>query len=250
MSAGVVKSAERTLLVLELFAIWRKPATAYEVEAALDMPQSSTSVLLHSLVSLGYLEYDPSQRTYYPTMRVAMLSDWMRSTVDDSFHAERLDELRDLTGETVLLGRRQGGNLHYVQISRSGQELQFFVRDGTRRPLSASASGRALLSVMTDAAIARIVRSNNETAESKDDRVDPDVVMEVIRQVRETGISETDPRLGGERGIHAIATLLPKGERSELFSISIAGPRERVQRRRETLTAALLDWIRSVHGHT
>lgn len=245
MSAGVVKSAERTLLVLELFAIWRKPASASEVEAALDMPQSSTSVLLHSLVTLGYLEFDPVQRTYFPTMRVAMLSDWMRSTVDDSFHAERLDKLRDLTGETVLLGRRQGDEVHYVQISRSGQELQYFVREGTRRPLCTSASGRAFLSVMTDTAIARNIRMNNETAEAKEDRVNPDVVMEVIRGIRKTGISETDPRLGIERGIHAIATLLPTADGTEQFSLSIAGPRDRVLRRREKLTAALLDWIHS-----
>lgn len=243
MTTKIVKSAGRTLLVLEVFAIWRRAATASEIEAALDMPQSSTSVLLRSMVELGYLDYDAIGRKYHPTLRVAMLSDWMRASVSDSLHAENIDSLRDQTGETVLIGRRMGWSVHYVQISRSGHELQYFVQEGTRRPLSTSASGRALLSTMSDQAALRLARRINEEATSKAECVDEETLLEALRAIRSTGISETAAALGGERDIHAIATLMPASTDGERFSLCIAGPKERVLRHRSNLTAALQDWI-------
>ena len=37
----------------------------------------SASMLLRSLVSLGYLHYDPCARTYQPTSRVGLLGSWV-----------------------------------------------------------------------------------------------------------------------------------------------------------------------------
>jgi predicted transcriptional regulator len=51
-----IKSAMRTLALLEYFRRTKTSAAVTEIAAALGMPQSSTSVLLKSLVSLNYLE--------------------------------------------------------------------------------------------------------------------------------------------------------------------------------------------------
>ncbi len=238
----IVKSAERALLVLELFAIWRRGASASEVEAALDMPQSSTSVLLRSLVDMGYLDYNRADRTYWPTVRVAMLGDWMRDAVSPQLQTEHVDELRDHTGETVLIGRRLGASVHYLQIARSGHELQFYVHQGTRRPLCISASGRALLSLLDDQQVLKIARRTVHYATSDIERFDEQALISVVRSIRETGISETDERLGGERDLHAIATLIPARQGDEQFSLCVAGPRERVMRRRDEMIAALREW--------
>lgn len=242
MGVSVVKSAARTLLVLELFTIWRRGASASEIEAALDLPQSSTSVLLRSLVELGYLDYNRTDRTYWPTVRVAMLGDWMRDTISEHLHAEHIDKLRDLTGETVLIGRRLGASVHHVQIARSGQELQYYVHQGTRRPLCISASGRALLSLLDDQQVSKIARRTIHYASNDFERFDERVLLDVVRSVRQTGISETDERLGGERDMHAIAILMPPGEGDERFSICVAGPKDRILRHRSEIIGALQEW--------
>ena len=234
--------------MLELFTIWRRGASASEIEAALDMPQSSTSVLLRSLVDMGYLDYNRIDRTYWPTVRVAMLGDWMRDSVSDQLHAEHVDALRDRTGETVMIGRRLGANVNYIQIARSGQELQYYVRQGTRRPLCISASGRALLSALEDAQVMKIARRTIHYASRDAERFDERVLLEVVKQARQSGISETDERLGGETDFHSIATLIPAGESSEPFSICIAGPKERVLRRRSDIVGALKDWAAARFG--
>ena len=42
---------------------------------------SSTLALLKSLQMLEYVAYNPGSKTYVPTMRVAMLGDWVRGQV-------------------------------------------------------------------------------------------------------------------------------------------------------------------------
>ena len=81
MKEGVlvtVKSAQRVLEVLEYFAATRDPATVAEVSRQLAFPQSSTSMLLSSLETLGYLTYDADDRTFRPTVRVMLLGSWIQ----------------------------------------------------------------------------------------------------------------------------------------------------------------------------
>jgi DNA-binding IclR family transcriptional regulator len=77
MNENVVKSAARVLEVFEYFAGRKTPATVGEVCSALGYPQSSTSVLLKSLLTLGYLSYDSGTRRYAPSVKVASLGNWI-----------------------------------------------------------------------------------------------------------------------------------------------------------------------------
>ena len=55
MLRSPIKSAERVLDVLGLFSEFRRPLRLHEISTALGYPQSSTTVLLKSLMILGYL---------------------------------------------------------------------------------------------------------------------------------------------------------------------------------------------------
>jgi len=87
VSENVVKSAARVLEVFEYFAGRKTPATVGEVCSALGYPQSSTSVLLKSLLTLGYLSYDQSSRRYAPSVKVASLSEW----IPEHLHPDSLE---------------------------------------------------------------------------------------------------------------------------------------------------------------
>lgn len=237
--AEIVKSAERTLRVFEYFARVRRPATASEIENALDLPQSSTSVLLRSLVDLGYLDFAAGERAYHPSMRLAVLGEWLKADVSIGFLTSRLEKLREQTRETIMIGCRQGHQIHYIQILLSSQEIQFFLPQGTRHPLCLSASGRALLSSLSNDEIAKIVRRNNFEATNKRQRVEEAIVLASVEQFRQTGISETDPALGGPKEYHAISTLVPSSISDEPHSIGVVGPRARILRQRARIVDAL-----------
>jgi DNA-binding IclR family transcriptional regulator len=236
----VVKSAGRTVQVFEFFARIRRPATASEVEDSLQIPQSSASVLLRSLVELGYLEYLPQGRRYRPTLRVALLGDWLKSDLPADIMTERLDELQKRTGETVLVGRRKGSQLHYIYTLNPDQGLQFYMQAGAIQPLSTSASGRALMSAMSDPAVRRIVRRNNA---DEGLHVDEALVLESIGEFRRTGFVETDTAISGEREAHAVATLIPRPPAAEPISLAVAGPKQRVLKRRGEIVEILRDYL-------
>src|SRR3546814_12145725 len=73
LPTSVVKSAGRALQILEYFDDARREANMIDISRALHYPESSTSILLRSLVALGYLDYDRRKRTYRPNSRVRLL---------------------------------------------------------------------------------------------------------------------------------------------------------------------------------
>jgi DNA-binding IclR family transcriptional regulator len=240
VSAKIVKSAERTVLVFEFFSRVRRPATASEVEESLQIPQSSASMLLWSLVELGYLEYLPDGRRFRPTLRVTLLGDWLKPDLPPDILTERLDELQERTRETVLVGRQHGSEIQYVYSLRPDQGLQFYMQEGARQPLSTSASGRVLLSVLSDQAAKRIVRRNIAEAGL---RIEEELVLEAIREIRRTGFAETDTAISGEREIHAVATLIPRKAGAEPISLAVAGPKDRMLKRRPEIMEILREYL-------
>ncbi len=68
-----VKSAVRTLQVIEYLAERSAPATISQIASALRFPQSSTSMLMMCLVNLGYLQFDRAERTYRPSSKLSRL---------------------------------------------------------------------------------------------------------------------------------------------------------------------------------
>src|SRR3954471_16702946 len=104
MNDTVVKSAGRVFEVLELFDAERQAMTATAIARALKYPASSTVALLKSMVSLGYLSYDLNDRTYFPTIQLAVISRWL----EDSFYVEGhllelMDEIAAATRENIIL---------------------------------------------------------------------------------------------------------------------------------------------------
>lgn len=240
---SAVKSAERALQVLEYFASIRRPAAAKEVESALEIPQSSTSMLLRSLVGLGYLNYDAQHRVYFPTVRVASLGHWLEKDPQIAFFSSLMESLRDETSETVVMGGRMGNYIRYFHHSLpSNQTIQFFMPEGYASPLCTSASGRALLSRADDEDVAIVVRRHNLEAR-KGLRVDEKRVQEALALIRETGISETHTDLGGRREHHVIAAVAPSKYRDQLCSIAVGGPRVRILKQRDRITQVLLEHV-------
>src|SRR5581483_3153356 len=172
MQASKVKSASRAIEILELFKIARQPRAMSEIAEALGYPQSSTTVLLKTLIALGYLNFDRRDRMYFPTPKVTALGDWIPQALFGSGRV--LEAMRDVhaaTGETVSIGTANDVYLQYLQIIQSVHPLRFHVDEGTLRPITQSCVGWMLMSTMADSKIDNIVRRANIATERVADRV-------------------------------------------------------------------------------
>src|SRR3546814_5260043 len=74
-------------------------------------------MLLGNLRELGYLTYDRLERTYTPTIRVALLGSWINHQFDEAGSlTARLTELQNRVDETVFVGIQNGAYGQYVLV--------------------------------------------------------------------------------------------------------------------------------------
>lgn len=179
---SAVKSAARALRVLEFFAEIRREARANEIAERLEMPQSSTSVLLSSLVRLNYLDFDYPTHTYRPTLRVAMLGAWLDTgPFRDGSMLQMLERVAEETSGVVSLS--QGNNIYvrYLHVIQSNDQA-VHLSLALRRYIVWSSAGISLLVGRTEAEIRKLVAITR----AQDDPFVSQIQLEdVLRMVRE-----------------------------------------------------------------
>jgi DNA-binding IclR family transcriptional regulator len=237
-----VKSAGRVLEILEYFDDLQRQSTVMEIADALGYPQSSTSALLRSLVSLGYLNYDAMARTYITSSRVALLGNWVNS----QFFAEgtiisMMKEMNEQTGDTVVLAVRNGLHMQYIHVIQATSPARLHMTLGTVRPLAASGAGFALLSTMTDSEITRLVMRINAEAEEGQMLIRIRELLEQIAVVRKKGYAFTCDMV--TRGGGIIAAPLPRMNGQQRMVLGIGGISEVMRYREEELSAVLMGQI-------
>ncbi len=117
MNDSVVKSVGRVFEVLELFDTERTALSATNIARTLKYPASSTVALLKSVVHLGYLTYDHTERMYFPTVRLAVISHWLENSFFFEGHLlELMDEISTATDESTFLSWQSDLEIQYVQF--------------------------------------------------------------------------------------------------------------------------------------
>ncbi|RYE73472.1 MAG: transcriptional regulator kdgR [Oxalobacteraceae bacterium] len=226
MENTVVKSAARVIQIFEYFDMVRGQRTAADIADHFGWPHSSTSVLVRSLVTLGYLHYEPRQRTYIPSLRVALLGDWIPSSM--LIHGKVTDLMERLsaeTGETIVLAAQNGLHSQYLRVIQGTNTLRMHLQIGTLRPLLYSGTGRILLTHMTDAAITRLAKKFNADAK-EEERVDIAGLLSQIRDDRERGYAVSMNQVTPHATL--IAMSLPTGPTERPLAIGVAGLTDRL----------------------
>ena len=183
-----VKSAARVLQIFELFDTMRCPLKVGEIALRLDYPQSSTSVLLRSLVGLGYLASDPVARTFVPTPRIGLLGSWCVTDPMRSGAVHRLmDELSRATGQTIILAGRNGIYAQYFHVVQATRPLRLHVPVGALRMFVWSTAGFVMLQDTPEAEIRALVRRTNAEAKPSQARIEVAEVLARIAQARKAG---------------------------------------------------------------
>jgi len=186
---SVVKSAGRALQILEFFDVVQREACVSEISRALSYPQSSTSVLLRSLVAMGYLQNDRYRRSYFPTRRVSLLGNWVDpALVQQGTLLAQADELARTTKQTVVMATANGLQAQYIYVSRSSEaNVNSAAGIGMLRPLATTAVGKALISTFDDAHIAKLVRRINAERSEASAPINPAEFASEVKLGRKQG---------------------------------------------------------------
>jgi DNA-binding IclR family transcriptional regulator len=229
----------RALEILEVFAVEQRPLSVGEVAERLGYPQSSTSVTLHSLVELGYLEQSSRSRTFLPSLRVVFLGMWMHQRIlDEGSLLAIMQELASVSGNVVALGMENGLHVQYIHVV-AVRPTRIGLKPGLLRPICRAAIGKVLLSLKSDAEVRRIVAHANAVETQYPAPVDPDSLVEELSECRRTGFAQSVDGVTSNSSV--IAARLPVHVGGAPVGIGIAVPTPSLEALRPRLVALLRD---------
>ncbi|HBD37671.1 MAG TPA: IclR family transcriptional regulator, partial [Cupriavidus sp.] len=156
----LIPAAGRAMAVFEVFARERRELSNSDMARLLALPESSTSDLLHTLQSLGYLMRTPRSRRFYPTGRLFEVGRQIAENDPLSAVAqEAVEQVGEITNESVFFGVLDTSAVKVVAAQPSRLPLRYIIEVGSRAALHASALGKGLLSLLPpDAARAALER--------------------------------------------------------------------------------------------
>ncbi|MGI5287859.1 IclR family transcriptional regulator [Nonomuraea polychroma] len=140
-----VKSAERTIAVLEYLSSATRACSLREVSTALGLPRASGYALLTTLVNTGWVETDGAGRYRIGIRALRAGASYVER--DDVVQRSQgvMTELNDELGETVHLARLDGAEVVYLATNISRHSLAVVSRPGRRLPSWATGLGKAIL---------------------------------------------------------------------------------------------------------
>lgn len=215
-----VGAVSRALEILELFAVEQEPLTVGAIVRKLGYPQSSTSVLLHLLADLGFLEHDRRARTFLPTPRVVFLGLWLHHRLlDEGSLLEMMEALAHESGQVAFLTMQNGLHAQYIHMV-AARSSRVGLKPGLLRPLCRFPAGKMLLSTRSDDEVRRIVRHINATETQYPDPVDVDRLLDELAACRRDGYSIGVNTI--TEGASSVAMLLPADVGGMKLAVSIA----------------------------
>ena len=239
-SATTVKSATRVLEIFEYFDEVRRPVTIQDVAQALSYPHSSTAALLKSLVSLGYLEHDDQGRTFFPSIRISLLGNWVEAEALPIRNVRRLMRLLSAdTGCTIILAARLGDHAQYIKVIQGTSPIRFHVKPSTRRMLAFSTIGRVLLSELPLPEARRLIQ--DALAAMPERRASTQEIEDELQRIRKRGFALYSDLV--TPGATMLAMPIPTGPSGRPVAIGIAAPKEYFRSRKQTFTELLKNAI-------
>lgn len=230
---GGVQSVERALTLLELLA--ERGAMGLGVLSAQSgLHKATAHRLLATLIARGYVcrEEPAESGRYRLTLRMLGLAGQAAERWGVSVWVRpRLERLAQDTGETVHLVQREGVEGVYVdKVESPVNSVRLVSRVGMRRPLYATAVGKALLAELPDAEIRTVWEQSGVYPLTDRTLVEEFRFMEEIARVRKQGYATDDEE--NERGVRCVAVALEKLPGCPLEAVSVSAPVSRMDHAR------------------
>ena len=202
-----VKSADRTMDLLEFVAKAPQAPSFAELSGALGIPKSSLFHLLRALANRGYVEQPAPRGGYRLGPTVLELA---RYVLNPEGLAARvgplIDELSNALNETSGFYEMRGDQAELTVASSAWHPLRIDMALGRLMPLYAASNGRVLLAQLSDAQIDAYIARTVFEAFTPATISSAEALRQEIAIIRRTGIGESNGEFAV--GIMSIAMCL------------------------------------------
>ncbi len=236
------QSVTRVIRLLEALCASAAPLSLAELARALDTPKSSLAALLRGLADEGFVVANEGVWRLGPGafgLGSALIEARRRGPTPDLVR-EALRRLTALSGETALFAVRdgEGETITYVDAVESTSSVRFAVPLGERRPLYATAAGRALLAAGDDPSLQRYLEKLRPEALTGDTETAKPRLLEAVMQARRAGVAQTVDQAAD--GVTGTAAVIRDAAGEVLGALVAAAPSSRSHDRRVQLAEMVL----------
>jgi IclR family acetate operon transcriptional repressor len=198
-----------------------------ELAATLKQPKNSVFRILTTLADYGYLDRDEEVKTYRVNRKLLTLGHTaMESGSLIELSLEPMRRLRDLTGETVLIGTLSGGQGVVLEQVASRQAVKVHVEIGHRFPLHTAAPAKAMLAFLPAAQREALIQGMAFERFTPRTITTAPAYREELQRVRDAGYALDQ----GEEMTDLACAAAPLWNRAgePLTALWVTGPRSRV----------------------
>lgn len=242
-----VGSIEKGIRVLQAFSHARGDLSLSEIAQLSGLGKSAVQRFCHTFVTLGYLAKDPRSRRLSPSPRLLEFS-FMYLHADPFIQVAStyLLQMHEDCHEAANLALRLDSDVIYVVRLPSLSARLTNPLVGGRAPLFCTASGRALLSTLTQAEVVAVLEASSPRALTPMTLTERDQILEQVAAVRRDGFTIANQEcLVGE--IAVAAPVLGKDRRAvAAINICTTTPKWSVDSVREKLAPMVCHTAREI----
>ena len=197
-----------------------------ELAARLGLGKSTVHRLLSTLALEGLIERDATSGRYRLGLRIYELGSIVGDHLDlHEVVAGPIDDLRNLTGETVHVAILDGPEVVYIARRESPHTLRLFGRVGHRNHAHCTSTGKLLLAFLPLPEVAAILETFDLPAHTKFTITDRTRLEDELEAIRRRGWAENIQE--SELGVHSVAAPIRDATGRVVAAISVAGPAAR-----------------------
>ncbi len=143
---SVSTTVTKAINILDILAIKADEGVSLaELCALIDIPKSSVHRYLVTLQELGLAERQNNDRYFLGTKVIEMAGTYLLKSDLRKDSQTALDELSEITGETIHLAVPSGNEVVYIAKVESKHALSMYSHIGARLPMYCTALGKAIL---------------------------------------------------------------------------------------------------------
>lgn len=229
---GASKSVLRVIAMLDLIMHRAEPLSVQTLVQELGISRTTAYEIIRALVAGEYLERRGKAGHFFLGRRLFELGMAYREQVNLLKEAHELvEELRDETNETAQLSILDDNKMLVLLKSESNQSVAIISKIGSRIPINWAASGRLLVSNLTDEELREKLPSMIEPSPTGEAPTDVEVLIQEIKTAASRGyalqVRQSNPHTG------AVSAPVFDSTKKCIATISVVTPDHRLKRQHQ-----------------
>ncbi|WP_277213297.1 IclR family transcriptional regulator [Isoptericola croceus] len=188
-SARPVKSADRTLQLLETLAAADGPISVAELHRRVGFPRSSLHQLVHTMAASGWVEFTGEGSVAIGSRALVVGTSYLDRDPALPHAVATLESLREASGYTTHYARREQAHVLYLATRETTDSHRATSRVGRRLPAHATSLGKALLAELSAAELDEVLGSDPLPALTDATITDRSVLAAGLDQVRASRVA-------------------------------------------------------------